>query len=127
MLSTTSLPETDIKSVQDIALLVKAFEEKGRLHDLIPPSVAKDLAQNEQLMLHFWRSVLLEASPYLHHPLSKYAFLHLPTAHIGKWIHLFYEALEENFKGRLAEVAKAKASILARLTNVHVQLTSLNP
>ncbi|WP_048919558.1 globin family protein [Rufibacter radiotolerans] len=122
MLSTTSVPETDIRSVQDIALLVKAFEEKGRLHHLIPPSVEKEIAQNERLMLHFWRSVLLEASPYLHHPLSNYAFLHLPTAHIGRWIHLFYEALEENFKGKLAEVAKARASILARLTSIHFQI-----
>ncbi|GAB2530861.1 globin family protein [Rufibacter soli] len=122
MPSITPIPESDIISEQDIVLLVKAFEEKGRLQNLLPPSVEKEIAHNQELMLRFWQSVLLEASPFLRHPLASYAFLHLPTTHIGRWIHLFYQVLEENFKGRKAEVAKASASILARHTSLHFQL-----
>ncbi len=115
---TTSFPTTDIKTDADIALLVKVFEQKAQQHALATPGPVAEQEKQERLMFRYWRSVLLEAKPYLQHPLVPYAFLQIPAGHIGRWIHLFYETLEENFNGSLADIAKARASNLARLLHL---------
>ncbi|WP_207435774.1 hypothetical protein [Sabulibacter ruber] len=112
-------PQRDIKSDMDVHLLVKAFSKKAKQNPLFPRTYNEaTLASDEWMMASFWCSALFDSKPFQHHHSLEYAFLLLPTEHIGQWIHLFFLAIDENFKGEIADKAKARAANMAHLTRL---------
>jgi hemoglobin len=109
---------TDIQTEADIKTLVDSFYGKVRNDDLLGPVFEEKLSghwdSHLQTMYKFWGMALLGESGYSGHPLSRHLPLPIEQAHFNRWLHLFFETLNEHFEGPVAGEAMKKASLIAR-------------
>jgi hemoglobin len=119
----------EIKTREDVELLVNSFYEKILKDDLLKP-VFVDIAQinlKEHLpILHdFWESVLFGTSAYKGNPMSSHLNLNQKTKLspelFGRWLDLFTETVNENFKGTKADEAKTRAKTIAQLMQFKIE------
>src|SRR3954464_1277736 len=103
----------DITTDQDIKELVDSFYEKVNKDELLSPvfnDVAKvDWQKHMPTMYKFWGSMLLGTMDYKGQPFPKHVNLPIGGEHFKRWIHLFIQTVNENFKGAKAEEAKNRA------------------
>ena len=107
----------DIEIIDDIILLVNCFYKKVNNDKLLSP-VFNDLAKvnwDEHLpvMYSFWSAVLFDTNTYKGSPFIAHLNLPIKTEHFERWLTLFKETVDENFKGIKAEEAKEKADSIA--------------
>lgn len=108
----------DIRTKQDIKSLVDNFYSRVNQDELLAP-VFNEIAEvnwNTHLpvMYNFWSSLLLGSRTYRGNPFPKHAVLPLKESHFQRWLKLFKQAVDENFKGSNAEEAKNRAFIIAQ-------------
>lgn len=111
--------KADIQTLDDIKLLVDQFYGKVRHNELIGPifnGVIKD-QWHEHLdkMYRFWESLLLGNNTYNGRPFPPHAELPVNTEHFEQWKALFFETVDENFQGEVADMAKWRATKIAEV------------
>lgn len=114
----SSIPKEqhDIQSPMDIRLLVDSFYDKARNDELLAPIFDRAISDWEHhlpTMYQFWERLLLGSTDYSGNPFSKHIPLALENFHFDRWLELFNQTLDENFKGTKTEEAKRLANNIA--------------
>lgn len=113
------MTKKDIKTEQDIVLMVNSFYEKVNLDPLLSP-IFNDFAQVDwdmhlPKMYRFWGKMLLGISDYNGYPFQPHIRLPIDGVHFGKWAEIFVENIDAHFEGENAEMAKQRAMSIAQL------------
>ncbi|HMC00618.1 MAG TPA: group III truncated hemoglobin [Flavobacteriaceae bacterium] len=108
----------DIKTRDDVYLLVTSFYEKVRNNELLGSffnDKIKDWDEHLNRLTNFWESSLFLKTRYYGNPLEAHVKVDkennnsITELHFGVWLNLWYETIEEHFEGEYAENAKRRA------------------
>lgn len=108
----------DIKTTEDVFLLVSSFYEKVRKDAVLGPffnDVITDWDAHLERLTNFWESSLFLKTKYLGNPLEAHVKVdqennHMITElHFGLWLNLWFQTIDELFEGEYAENAKQRA------------------
>ncbi len=113
----------DITNRKDIQLLVDTFYTKVKGDPVIgfffTEVIQLKWDVHIPIMYDFWDTILFGNMGYKGNPVLKHVELHqkepLDQKHFDRWLALFTETLDELFEGKIAELAKSKASTMAQL------------
>lgn len=118
------MEKKEITSREDVQILVQEFYGKVRKDSLIGP-IFNDVAKvnwDEHIpkLINFWSDILLGEETYMGRPFPPHLRFNLEISHFERWLKLFVQTVDENFKGMKAEEAKSRAMNIARnfLTNI---------
>lgn len=115
----------DIKSRDDIEIILKSFYEKAFEDSTIGyifTNVAKlNLEQHLPIITDFWEMILFGTInfqlKYGRSPMQKHLELNqkepLVSEHFNAWLKLFYSTIDEHFAGEKADLAKLRAKAVA--------------
>lgn len=110
--------KSDIKSREDVYLLVSSFYEKVRKDELLSPffnDVIKDWDEHLERLTTFWESSLFLKTKYSGNPLEAHVRVDaahhnsIDNLHFGVWLNLWYQTIDALFEGDYAENAKRRA------------------
>lgn len=115
----------EIQSKEDIIHLVDSFYDKVNNDKLLGP-IFNDFAKvhwesHLPKMYEFWSSILLGTNSYSGRPFPKHLNLPISKEHFNRWLDLFYETVDQNFKGEHADEAKKRASNIAEIFTFKIQ------
>lgn len=108
----------DIKSREDIFLLVSTFYEKVRQDDILEPffnTRITDWNSHFEQLTTFWESSLFLKTKYTGNPLKTHIDVDkannntITELHFGIWLNYWYQTIDELFEGDYAENAKRRA------------------
>lgn len=112
----------DIQNREDIALLVSEFYKKVRGNEVLGPFFNETIEDWEQHLDHlttFWETSLFMTKKlkkkYYGNPLEAHVKVDkqfdnsITEMHFGIWLNLWYETLDELFRGEVVENAKRRA------------------
>jgi hemoglobin len=104
----------EIKSKEDVSLLVQTFYERVLKNEELKPFF-KNLNFEEHLpkMIHFWSFVLIDEPGYSTNVTDKHMHMPLKQNHFDIWLSLFNETIDDLFIGEKAEIAKQRAYTIA--------------
>ena len=113
----------DIQNLNDIKLLLDTFYQrvlKDTTIGYIFTDVAKiDLSTHMPVLYAFWESVLFGVASYKGNAILKHIELNrketLTDEHFNRWKQLFFETIDELFEGKVAVLAKEKATAMQLL------------
>ncbi len=114
----------DIRSRQDIEVLVKAFYGKVRQHPSIGPffnETIKDWDEHIEKLTGFWETNLLGVRAYHGNPLKIHISVDqnvsngLEQAHFGNWLQLWFNTVDALYAGKNALKAKENARKIAHI------------
>ena len=113
----------DITNRAAIEVLVNRFYDKVKIDATIGyifTDVAKvNWEKHLPRMYQFWETVLLGKTSFKGNPMSAHIQLSKKTAlkqaHFNRWLSLWNETVEENFKGEIATEAKERGKNIAVL------------
>lgn len=119
----------DIANRGDIEFLVDEFYKKVVKDELIGKFftivVNFDWDVHIPIMVLFWETVLFGKASYKGNPMAKHVELNklakLEGSHFERWLKLWKETVEENFKGVKAEDAVTKSQTIAALMQSKLQ------
>ncbi len=106
----------DIVSEENIRLMVDTFYNHVRQDDLIGPifeQVVSDWEAHLPKMYQFWQKLLFDTGDYSGNPYQKHLDLPVEKAQFSRWLKLFSETIDANFRGPTAEEAKRLAKNIA--------------
>ena len=110
--------KNDIKTREDIYLLVSSFYTKVRKDEVLGPffnETIKDWDAHLEHLTTFWESSLFLKTKYAGNPLEVHAKVDaeynnsITELHFGLWLNLWYQTIEDLFEGDYAENAKRRA------------------
>jgi len=110
--------KNDIKSREDIFLLVSQFYNKVRKDKVLGPffnEKIKDWDTHLQHLKTFWESSLFLKTKYYGNPLEAHIKVDaennnsITELHFGLWLNLWFLTIDELFEGDYAENAKRRA------------------
>lgn len=109
----------EIKTIDDIRLLVDAFYTRVRADSLLG-NIFNEVIQDRwpvhlEKMYRFWQTVLLEEHTYNGTPFLPHALLPVEETHFNRWIELFNRTVDEHFEGEKATEAKWRGSKMAEM------------
>ncbi|WP_299551108.1 group III truncated hemoglobin [Seonamhaeicola sp.] len=108
----------DIKTREDVYLLVSSFYKKIRKDETLGPffnDVIEDWDAHLENLTTFWESSLFLQTRYYGDPLKAHIKVDqennhsITEMHFGIWLNLWYQTIEELFEGDYAENAKRRA------------------
>ncbi len=112
----------DIKTRDDVFLLVSSFYDKVRKDPVLAPffnDVIKDWDTHLERLTTFWESSLFMTrkleQKYLGNPLEAHVKVDaennngITETHFGLWLNLWFQTIDELFEGDYAENAKRRA------------------
>ncbi|WP_445731378.1 group III truncated hemoglobin [Mariniflexile sp.] len=108
----------DIKSREDVYLLVSSFYVKVRKDAVLGPffnDVIKDWDAHLDRLTTFWEASLFLRTKYLGNPLEAHVKVDkennnsITQLHFGLWLNLWFETIDELFEGEYATNAKQRA------------------
>ena len=107
-------PMQDIRTKEDIALLVDTFYDKV-LKDDVLRHFFEDLNfdHHKPKMIHFWSFVLLDNTGYTTNVFDKHVHLPLEDRHFDTWTSLFENTVRELFCGEKADTAILRAKTIS--------------
>lgn len=119
----------DIRSREDIEMLVNSFYDKVRKDDVIgyifQQIIGNDWSHHLPIMYSFWETVLLNKAGYSGNPVKKHIEVDkkapLQQEHYERWLQLWHETLDNLFAGEVAETAKIRAGAMMQLIDMKVQ------
>lgn len=122
------MEKTDIKTRDDVFLLVTSFYKKVRKDNVLAPffSNIKDWDNHIENLTNFWQSSLFLKTKYLGNPLEAHVkvdkqFNHtISEYHFGIWMNLWFETIDELFEGEYAQNAKFRARKMATFLNLNI-------
>ncbi|MCT4630587.1 group III truncated hemoglobin [Winogradskyella sp.] len=112
------MKKMDIKTREDVFLLVSTFYEKVRKDEILGlffNETIKDWDAHLELLTMFWESSLFLKTKYYGNPLEahiKVDTVHnnsITEKHFGLWLNLWLQTIDELFEGDFAENAKRRA------------------
>lgn len=110
--------KNDIKTREDVYMLVSSFYKKVRQDELLAPffnDVIKDWDEHLERLTTFWESSLFLKTKYLGDPLTAHVKVDeshnhsIDNLHFGVWLNLWYQTIDDLFEGDYAENAKRRA------------------
>jgi len=114
--------KNDIKTREDVFLLVSSFYKKVRVHDVLGlffNDAIKDWDAHLDKLTTFWETSLFMTRKLEHKyqgdPLEAHVKVDqennnsITELHFGLWLNLWFETIEELFEGDYAEKAKRRA------------------
>ena len=118
----------DIKTEEDIKLLVDSFYDKVNKDELLSKVFNEEagIHWEEHLpkMYKFWGTQLIGTMDYSGRPFPPHMKLTIDATHFTRWLELFTQTVEENFLGITAEMAKQKARNIANVFQYKLGLIS---
>lgn len=125
------IEKPDIKTREDIIMLVNAFYQKVNQDALLSPyfnEVAKiNWDHHLPNMYNFWETVLLGKPAYHGNPLKKHVLLHqmkaLTAEAFSKWLMLFHKTIDEHFQGSIAQKAKFSSTTIAQTLQARMDIS----
>ena len=110
---------TDIKTIEDIQLLVNTFYDRIRKNEILGP-IFDGIIQNKwpehlEKMYRFWQTVLLEEHTYFGSPFPPHAKMPVNKTHFDQWVGLFSMTVDELFVGETANRAKWQGDRMATM------------
>ncbi len=107
----------DIKTEEDIKLMVDSFYDKVNQDELLS-YVFNEISKVEwdthlPKMYRFWSTMIFAAGTYTGNPFEKHIPLPVEKIHFDRWVSLFYENIDEHFEGEVAEDVKTRAKSIA--------------
>lgn len=108
----------DIKTREDIFLLVSSFYGKIRKDKVLGPffsNAIKNWDEHLDRLTTFWESSLFLKTKYLGNPLEAHTKVdaendnRITELHFGLWLNLWFQTIDELFEGDYAENAKHRA------------------
>lgn len=110
---------SDIKTLDDIKLLVDTFYGKVQKDTLIGPIFNEKIGNNWpshlERMYRFWQTILLEEHTYSGSPFPPHKHLPVEKTHFNRWMEIFTETIDSLYTGALAEEAKLRAKNMAEM------------
>lgn len=115
---------SDIKTLDDIKLLVHTFYSKVQKDTFIGPIFNENIAhrwpEHLEKMYRFWQTILLEEHTYSGSPFPPHKHLPIGKEHFERWMEIFMETTDSLFEGSLAEEAKLRAKNMAEMFNYKI-------
>lgn len=120
--------KTDIKTREDIELLVTSFYDKVKADDTIG-YIFNDIAKvnwekHLPVMFDFWENILLFTGGYAGNPMMIHQHLNkmfpLTKEHFKRWETLFLQTVDELFEGDNAVLAKQRALSISTVMQVKI-------
>lgn len=109
----------DILKLDDVKHLVDSFYGKIRedqlLKDIFNNIIHDRWPEHLEKMYTFWQTVLLSEHTYYGSPFPPHAKIPVDKEHFDRWLQLFFETVDENFSGEIADEAKWRASKMAEI------------
>jgi len=106
----------DIKTKDDVRLMVDSFYQKVGEDDLLAPIFIGhskvEWSKHLPKMYDFWNTILLYQGGYKGSPFAVHEALPVDSFHFERWLNLFNQTIDDNFKGENAEIAKNKAKMI---------------
>lgn len=108
----------DIKTREDVYLLVSSFYTKVRKDSVLGPffnNAIKDWSAHLETLTTFWEASLFLKTKYSGNPLKAHERVDkennnsITEKHFGLWINLWFETIDELFEGDYAQNAKERA------------------
>ncbi|HHH49808.1 MAG TPA: group III truncated hemoglobin [Saprospiraceae bacterium] len=123
---------SDIKNRADIDLLIRTFYNKLLADEKISylfTEVAKiDLVPHLDIISSFWEGILFQTGNYHRNAMAPHLVLHrkspLTRAHFKIWLHHLYDALDELFAGKNADIVKMRAKAIAEIMQMKTEMMS---
>ncbi|ARV08348.1 globin [Winogradskyella sp. PC-19] len=112
------MEKSDIKTREDIHLLVSSFYKKVRKDHVLGPffnDTIKDWDAHFEHLTTFWESSLFLKTKFNGNPLEAHVKVDadnnnsITELHFGLWLNLWFQTIDELFKGDYAENAKRRA------------------
>lgn len=114
------VPEHDLRGTADIELLVRSFYRRAATDDVLGPVFAAarvDWSVHIPKLIDFWSWQLFGVRGYEGNPLRAHEPLQSATPfgseHYERWLELFEETVDEQFRGPMAETVKTRARKMA--------------
>lgn len=109
----------DILKLDDVKHLVDSFYGKIRedllLKNIFNSNIQDRWPQHLQKMYTFWQTVLLSEHTYYGSPFPSHAKMPIDKEHFDRWLQLWFDTIDENFTGEIADEAKWRASKMAEM------------
>ena len=109
----------DILKLDDVKHLVDSFYGKIRedklLKEIFNSNIQDRWPQHLEKMYTFWQTVLLSEHTYYGSPFPPHAKMPIDREHFDRWLQLWFETIDENFTGEIADEAKWRASKMAEM------------
>ena len=112
------MEKPDIKTRNDIYLLVSSFYQKVRVNAVLGPffnNSVKDWEAHFEHLTTFWESSLFLKTKYYGNPLKAHVKVDkqyenkITQHHFGLWLIIWFETVDELFEGNYANNAKNRA------------------
>lgn len=113
----------DIENRKDIEVLVNEFYAKVLKDEKIGFFFTKiahiDWSKHFPIMYDFWETILFDTMKYKGNPMTKHIVLSkkepMTSEHFERWLLLWNQTVNENFKGNRASEAIKRAKMIAEL------------
>lgn len=112
------MAKKDIKTREDVFLLVSSFYEKVKKDEVLGPffnDVIHDWNEHLDRLTTFWESSLFLKTKYIGDPLKAHIKVDksnnnsISEYHFGLWLNLWFQTIDELFEGDYAQNAKHRA------------------
>lgn len=119
----------DIKTIQDIQLLVNTFYDKVKTSEIgffFSDVVNVNWEKHLPKMYIFWQSVLFADVKFDGNPMGAHFPINEKVAmekhHFETWLKLWKETIDQLFSGEMADSAKNKAENIANLMSYKMEM-----
>lgn len=120
----------DISNRIDIENLVDTFYEKVKTDSSIGHFFTEVVKVNWEIhlpqMYDFWENILFHTGSYIGNPMQRHRQIHqqhpIENIHFDYWVKLFQATVDELFEGENATIIKSRASSIASIMQVKVNL-----
>lgn len=121
----------DLANRTDIELLINTFYDRVRKDETIGyifnTAIGDDWSHHLPKMYQFWDMVLFSAPGYAGSPVRVHTDLDkripIDKKHFDHWLKLWDQTVDNLFTGEIADMAKNKASLMANLIHMKVEMS----
>ncbi len=123
------MSKKEIKSREDVSLLVNTFYSKVQRDELLGPifnKIITDWKTHLELLTDFWETNLFFERKYFGNPLHTHIEVDKKThgtineLHFGTWINLWIQTIDELFEGDAAQTAKNRARNMGTFIHLNI-------
>ncbi len=111
--------KSDIRTLDDVKLMVNRFYERVFQDDLLGPVFHERIGTRRQehldKMYSFWQTILLGERTYFGAPFAPHAQMPVFHGHFERWVELFEHTVNLHFEGETAQEAVNRARHIARI------------